>query len=95
MAFTWMMYNSLNLIHAEFVVGSATIGECDDILSELDKLSSTHPPSYSGYLTDKIKFSVLYNEDDDEAFEQLFFKLHLKYPEFRKIRTEKSYTIRG
>lgn len=94
-----MMYNNLNLIHAEFVVGSATIGECDDILSELDKLSSTHhpvyPPSYSGYLTDKIKFSVLYNEDDDEAFEQLFFKLHLKYPEFRKIRTEKTYSIRG
>jgi len=101
-----MLFNNLNLIRAEFVIADATMEECDDILRELDSFTGvSHPAypqhaSYSGHSdpsvkTTQIKFSVLYNEDDEEAFDRLFFKLQLKYPDFSKMLTSRTYSMKG
>jgi len=100
-----MSYN-LSLLRVEFVVTCESDEERMNILRDLDTFTTFDHPAYPQYAsfseyadpsvkTKDVKFSVLYNEDDTKAFDQFFFKLKLKYPEFKEILTEKTFSMRS
>lgn len=102
-----MSYNTnLSLIRVEFVVACTSNEERMSILNDLDNFTTFEHPAYPQFAsfseyddpsvkTTDVKFSVLYNEDDSDSFDQFFFKMKLKYPEFREILTEKAFSMRS
>ena len=102
-----MSFNTnLSLIRVEFVVTVESNEERTSILHDLDTFTTFEHPAYPQFAsfseysdpsvkTNDVKFSVLYNEDDTDAFDKFFFKLKLKYPEFKEILTEKTFSMRS
>ena len=89
-----MLYNKFSMIRAEFTVGTITYEDYMQILTEIDEITGLDNFSYEDKYREPIssdgvemviapKFSILYYEDEQEKFDQFFFKLRLKFPDFQ------------
>ena len=82
------------MIRAEFTVGTITYEDYMQVLTEIDEITGLDNFSYENRyyvpqspedveMVTAPKFSILYYEDEQEKFDQFFFKLRLKFPDFQ------------